>query len=304
MIIDRRQQTLLSLLLWLAIFFLENKTNFAQTTPNNQNCPAPALSRLKKHIVAAGETLESIANQYNLIPATLMGMNPELRQGQVRAGTEVIVPPYNGIRVEVPAQRTWRDVAEAYKIRPDLVYEINGCQENPRVVFLPGVNWSPAGNDVASGNPVLTGYPLPAVAPVIFGFGWRVHPLTGKVIFHSGLDLQATPGTPVLTAGDGTVAFAGQRDGYGNLIVINHQEGLQTRYAHLETIKVSTGQKIKQGMQLGTVGSTGNPDTKTPHLHFEVRYNSDLGWVAEDPTPYIQVANGQNNRVFSTQNSP
>ena len=292
------------LFVWLTIPSLAAKANTdSPGTANSENCPTPALSRFKNHFVAAGETLESIARQYNLIPATLMGLNPALRQGQVRAGTEVVIPPYNGIRVEVPANQTWQDVATTYNVRPALVYEVNGCQQNPRVVFLPGVNWSPGGSDVQLSG-VLAGYPLPAIAPIGFGYGWKLHPATRKVVFHSGIDLLAVAGTPVSVVGDGIVAFAGKRGDYGNLVVVNHSEGRQTRYSHLDSITVSTGQRVKQGEQLGTVGATGVPDIKDMHLHFEVRYNSDLGWVAEDPLPYLNVAQRQINGILSNEAKP
>ncbi|MER3476760.1 MAG: peptidase, partial [Leptolyngbya sp. ERB_1_2] len=66
-------------------------------------CPAPALSRLSRHTVKSGETLESIASRYNLIPATVMGLNPNVRSGKATVGQQLLIPPYNGIRVEVPA---------------------------------------------------------------------------------------------------------------------------------------------------------------------------------------------------------
>lgn len=298
--INKGQLTLLIALLWLNIPLFGVKANAVET--NNLNCPEPALSRLKKHLVAPGETIESIARLYNLIPATLMGINPSIRQGEVRAGSEIIVPPFNGIVVEVPANQTWRDVAAAYKVRDVLVYEANGCQENLRTVFLPGVNWSPAGSDNFVENTDLRGYPLPTVAPVVLGYGWLLHPSTRKVFFHSGLDLLASPGTPVLAAGDGVVAYAGDRGDYGYLVVLNHQEGQQTRYAHLDNITVTTGQSVRQGQQIGTVGSTGNPDIETAHLHFEIRYNSDLGWVAEDPKSYLRQMVGTVETPTQTSN--
>jgi murein DD-endopeptidase MepM/ murein hydrolase activator NlpD len=280
---------LASTLVWLIIPAWEVKAHLNQSAPIAQSatCPAPALSRLRKHLVALGETIESIARQYNLIPATLIGMNPPLQSGAARVGSELVIPPFNGIRVEVPANQTWRDVAATYKVREDVLFEVNGCQENPRVVFVPGVNWSPETAEVDSTDD-LTRYPLPAIASVGLRYGWQVNSITGKVVFHSGVDLLAAPGTPVLAAGDGTVAFAGEQGNYGNLVVVNHQEGRQTRYAHLDSIAVTTGQKIDRGEQLGTVGSTGIPDIKEPHLHFEVRYNSDLGWIAENPEPYLR----------------
>jgi murein DD-endopeptidase MepM/ murein hydrolase activator NlpD len=133
------------------------------------------------------------------------------------------------------------------------------------------------------------GYPLPSGATVALSYGWHQSLTTGKPTFHSGIDLLANPGTPVLSVEDGTVAFAGLQGNYGNLVVVNHQGGRQTRYAHLESVSVTTRQKVKTGDTLGTVGSTGRRDTDKPHLHFEVRYNSPQGWVAQDPEPNLKA---------------
>lgn len=259
------------------------------SNPSNDSraCPQPVLSRLIRRKVAPGETLESIAQQYNLIPVTLMGMNPALREGKVTVGSEIVIPPYNGIRVEVPRGQTWQNVAATYKVRADVLFEVNGCQKAPKVVFVPGVNWSP-GRPVVPVPGELAGYPLPAVATVALGYGWQIQPTTGKVFFHSGMDLLAADGTSVRAAGAGTVAFAGSQGNYGNLVVVNHQKGRQSRYAHLKSVAVTTGKTVKQGELLGTVGSTGNPTLTQPHLHFEVRYASPLGWVAEDPVSLLK----------------
>jgi murein DD-endopeptidase MepM/ murein hydrolase activator NlpD len=257
------------------------------------SCQA-ALSRLVRHKIAAGETLESIAQKYDLIPATLMGMNPVLRNGNTPVGAEIVVPPYNGIRVEVPAGQTIRDIAKTYNVRADVLFEVNGCQTTPKVAFVPGVNWSPnatsSGTGRAAGNPatVLTGYPLPGNATTLLGYGWRLRSTNGTVAFHSGVDLAAKPGTRVLAVADGTVAFAGNRDLYGNMVVINHQQGWQTRYAQLTSLKVKAGQTVRKGTPIGLVGQTGRPSSSDPHLHFELRSNSSLGWVAEDPARYLQ----------------
>ncbi|MBD1998222.1 M23 family metallopeptidase [Leptolyngbya sp. FACHB-541] len=252
-------------------------------------CPEPALSRVTRHRIAAGETLTSLSQRYNLIPATLMGMNPVLRDGNAPVGSEILVPPYNGIQVEVPAGSTWQALAELYGTRADVLFEVNGCQEAPRVVFVPGVNWSP--NQTATGTParvdgVLREYPLPATAFISTGYGWQLNSDNGNVAFHGGVDLTADRGTPVLAAGEGTVAFASNQGNYGNLVVINHSQGLQTRYAQLDSIDVEVGQTVRAGDRIGTVGNTGV--ATNPHLHFEIRSNSDLGWVAQDPGAYFQ----------------
>lgn len=264
----------------------------AQAT--DTTCPAPVLSRLVRHKIAPGETIATIAEKYNLIPATLLGLNPVLRSGKAPAGTAILVPPYNGIRVELQRNQSWRDIAKQYKVRPDVLFELNGCQAAPKVVFVPGVNWSP----VASPNQpvsqpakrILVGYPLPQKAGqsgVLLGYGWGILPLTGQVGFHGGVDLAAAPGTSVLAAGDGTIAFAGTQGAYGRMVVVNHAEGLQTRYAQLASVSVKAGQAVKRGQLLGKVGNSGRPSSKESHLHFEVRSRSQLGWVAENPEPLL-----------------
>lgn len=250
-------------------------------------CPPPALSRLKRHTIAPGETVQSIAQQYNLIPATLMGFNPVLRGGQAPVGRAIVIPPYNGIQVRVPAGWTWQKLATVYNVRADALFEVNGCQPTPPVAFVPGVNWSP-GRPANPTVALLQGYPLPAAAQELMGYGWQLHPVRGQVFFHSGVDLLAKVGTPVLSVGAGIVAYTGLQGNYGNLVVVNHPAGKQTRYAQLDRIVVKIGQRVQQGDVLGTVGTTGQPDLPDPHLHFEVRYQSNLGWVAEDPERYVK----------------
>jgi len=272
--------------------------NFNSANAAVDGCPTPALSRFQRHKVVRGETLETIAQRYNLIPTTIIGMNPALQNnGAATVGTVLQIPPYNGIVVEVPSGQTWRQVAAKYKIRADSLFEVNGCQQDPRIVFVPGVNWSPDGvvtkapvpTDTGTQNRVsLSGYPLAEVANVALAYGWQINPATGQVFFHSGVDLLAPIGTDVLAIAPGTVAFADDQGSYGKLVIINHGGGLQSRYAQLDSINVSVGQKVNKGDLLGTVGTSGTPSASQPHLHFEVRSSSSLGWVAQDPKGYLR----------------
>ncbi|MDY6937158.1 MAG: M23 family metallopeptidase [Cyanobacteriota bacterium] len=296
----RPRQSILFRFLWLNCAIALTLTNpigsaAAQNNSPEENsiCPPPALSRLTRHTIVPGETLLSIAAQYDLIEATLIGMNPILRRGSAPVGTEIFIPPYNGIPVEVPLGSTWSDLAEAYTVRADALFEVNGCQPPEGVVFVPGVNWSPSealgrGGTLKPATGALAAYPLPSDAEVVVDYGWVLTAGSPDVIFHSGLDLLAPEGTSVVSVEAGTVAFAGEQGIYGNLVVINHQQGKQTRYAHLESITVRVGEEVSAETPIGTVGTTGVPDTEEPHLHFEVRSNTDLGWVAEDPKEYLR----------------
>ncbi len=281
----------ISTLLWLTLSGA--RTIAQQPEEVDSACPKPILSRLISHKIAVGETTESIARKYHLNPATLLGLNPILQEGDAPIGTEILIPPVNGIRVEVPQGQTWKEIAANYKVRADVLFEANGCQPVPTTVFVPGINGPSPSSVTQNTDPSLVNqefsrYPLPGKPTIILAYGWQTQPQTGKFFFHSGLDLQALVGTKVFAVGDGTVAYASDRgNNYGNLVVINHDGGKQTRYAHLATITVKVGDKISAGTQIGTVGTSGIPDSKEPHLHFEVRSNSSQGWVAEDPESYL-----------------
>ena len=250
-------------------------------------CPAPALSRLTRHRVAPRETLDTIAQQYNLLSATIMGFNPAVQGGRVRVGQELVIPPYNGIRVRVAPGQTWAQVAQAYNRQADLLFEINGCVGTvPTEIFVPGVNWFPGVSPVATAEPPtrsspLQGYPLPERAEVVMNFGWQPAPDRDQVVFNTGVALATTAAAPVLAVGEGTVAFAGVDAVYGNLVVVNHADGLQTRYANLAQMAVVVGQSVRQGDRLGQVAPRAEQEDS--FLFFEVRLNSALGWVAQNP---------------------
>lgn len=125
---------------------------------------------------------------------------------------------------------------------------------------------------------------LPVDARVSSDFGPRIHPVTGEWKQHAGIDLAAPTGTPIGAAAAGTVTFAGVRGGYGNLVIIDHGDGTETRYAHQDTIAVRAGQQVAVGELLGTVGSTGM--STGPHLHLEVRRDGR----PVDPAPLFGLA--------------
>ena len=104
--------------------------------------------------------------------------------------------------------------------------------------------------------------------------GNRADPLTGEKDFHPGLDISADKGDPVYATADGKVTHAASAGNYGNLVIVEHGYGLETRYGHLSAFKVAHGQKVKRGDLLGLVGSTGR--TTGAHLHYEVRANGRI----------------------------
>jgi murein DD-endopeptidase MepM/ murein hydrolase activator NlpD len=122
---------------------------------------------------------------------------------------------------------------------------------------------------------------MPTTGVFTSGFGYRTDPLGRGRRFHSGQDIGAPMGTPIVAATAGTIAYAGWESGYGNYTCIDRGSGFATCYGHQSRILVTVGQQVQQGQQIGLVGSTGN--STGPHLHFEVRLNG----VPVDPVPYL-----------------
>lgn len=112
-------------------------------------------------------------------------------------------------------------------------------------------------------------------------FGWRSDPFTGKQSLHEGLDIGVWYNTPVLATGDGRIKFAGMKGSYGYLVIIDHGYGFETRYAHLNKVKVKKGQKVSRGDIIAYSGNTGR--SNGPHLHYEVRKNN----IPQNPRNYI-----------------
>ena len=112
-------------------------------------------------------------------------------------------------------------------------------------------------------------------------YGYRIHPITGKTDFHTGVDLGAAMGTPIRAAFAGTVTEVGESEIYGNYIVVTHSDTLSTRYCHCSEIVAPQGSVIRQGETIAKVGTTGL--STGPHLHFELKVDG----VNVDPEPFL-----------------
>lgn len=129
---------------------------------------------------------------------------------------------------------------------------------------------------------------IPSTRPVTTGwyssnYGYRIDPFTGQKAFHEGVDFMADPGTAIHAAGGGIVVYADTYAGYGNMIEIDHGNGLISRYAHASKLLAKVGDVVMKGQKIGEVGSTGR--STGPHLHFEVRHRG----APQNPEHYLHL---------------
>jgi murein DD-endopeptidase MepM/ murein hydrolase activator NlpD len=141
-----------------------------------------------------------------------------------------------------------------------------------------GISTGPITGPLPSGGGQLA---WPAVGSVTSPYGYRIHPIFGYSRLHTGLDIGAGYGSPVVASANGVVAYVGTMSGYGNVVVIDHGGGMATTYNHLSAFSVSSGESVRRGETIAAVGCTGW--CTGPHLHFEVRLNGS----PVDPMPYL-----------------
>ena len=141
----------------------------------------------------------------------------------------------------------------------------------------------PAMGSYAS-NGMLALRPITSSARMSSGFGYRIHPVTGKSQFHKGMDFAAPIGTPIYATGNGVVTFSGWGTGYGRYVEVDHGNGTVTRYAHTSANYVNVGDTVYANQQIAAVGNTGR--STGAHLHYEVRQNGQ----AVNPQTYLAMA--------------
>ena len=261
-----------------------------------------------QHHVQEGETLDSIAAQYGLQVETLAWSNNVRYVQVIYPGEEVTVLPVDGVYHIVRGGQTVTQIAERYEVAAHDILDSSFNRfatgttaatllpSNMRLVVPGGVGeailWQPTvtiqhgagssaeditgatvayyGGSGSCGQVVNPGGGAAWVRPMALGtYTW----VRGYSLIHSGVDLSAAPGTPVLAANGGRVIFAGWNDyGYGYTIILAHGP-FTTLYGHLSEIYVSCRQDVAPGQIIGGVGNTGN--STGPHLHFEIRYGTD-----------------------------
>lgn len=238
------------------------------------------------YVVAKGDTLYTIAGAHNTTVASICAINGIDSADAIIPGQHLtIVKNATALVRRVARGDTLWDIARAYGTTVEAIVRANRLSGDViipgqlliiPVAQIPKQTWA-----VAS---AFKGVPLewPVVGRITSAFGWRVHPITGLRHFHEGLDIAAPIGSEVRAVAAGRVTFVGYLSGYGRVVVIEHGNGLTTRYAHLSATSVNTGSRVETGQIIGRVGDSGY--ATGPHLHFEVR----LDGQALDPRKFLR----------------
>ena len=272
---------------------------------NHTNLPAKARNQVQRYTVQENDTIIGIGEQFNLKPSTILWGNPYTLSDDphaLLAGLEINILPVDGVYYEWHDGDGLNGVSDVFGVTPEdiidfpangLSRETIGDYSNPNIrpgtwLVIPGgsrafVNWSAP--LITRENPAVASIYGPGACQAVtdgpLGSGVFIWPTTETWISgydydegtnHRAIDIAGSLGNSVFAADAGVVVYAGWNNhGYGNVVMIDHGNGWQTLYAHLDSYNVDCGYYVFKGDTIAALGTTGN--SSGPHLHYEMRYN-------------------------------
>lgn len=247
----------------------------AETTENSSRDTIPlALTEQfawQTYRVRSGDTLLGIAKSFNLSIDAIVALNNITSARSLRSGMILKIPNMDGIPYTVKKGDSLSKISKTWGIPLEAILDANDLSSDVispgTKLFLPGARLSALEIKRVLGNLFV----FPVSGSISSPYGWRNDPFTGVRRFHAAIDIAQNPGVPVGAAMEGRVSATGFNPVYGNYVIINHDGGYQTMYAHLDTIRVKKGDRIQQKQAIGTVGNTGY--STGPHLHFALFKN-------------------------------
>lgn len=182
----------------------------------------------------------------------------ELAELEIRRGVQAEIQAELQTRID-----EWQREADQRAREADELTQLIKDKQAEQLGFDPG----------DPGSASIEGFIMPTAGSVGSKFGLRVHPIFGTTRMHSGVDIGAPSGQAIWASKEGRVIFAGVKGGYGNTVIVQHEGGVATLYAHMSALRTSEGEFVDAGEIIGLVGSTGW--STGPHLHFETRVNGE-----------------------------
>lgn len=256
--------------------------NEASLTREELVLPATELPRVEQkkeerpsifvHKVHAGETLWDIANAYGITVDTILSANELRNPNMLSVGQELQILSVKGVLHQVATGESLWEIAERYKISIDEIAKANAISDPSRLqpnakLVIPGATRLMPRDVLVVNGQLQRAFDWPVKGRISSPFGVR----WGKM--HNGTDIAVPSGTPVKAAANGRVTFAGWNGGYGILVIVDHGNGIETRYAHNSRLNVKVGQNVDRGQVVAYSGNTGV--STGPHVHFEIRQRNN-----------------------------
>ena len=240
----------------------------------------PISDAISVYEVKKGDTIEDVAKLFDVSVNTIMWAN-NLSSRKITKGDTLIILPITGIKHNVKKGDTIASIAKKYRADEGDVAIYNGLAVDTALsvgdtIIVPDgeidiVQTSKPKAPKTKKSRILNSYVYSTPS------GFLIRPIVGGrktqgLHGHNGIDLASSVGAPILASASGRIIAAkvgGYNGGYGNMIIVSHENGVQTVYAHLKAVNVTVGQEVSQGQVIGELGNTGR--STGPHLHFEVR---------------------------------
>ncbi|MFW5998281.1 MAG: peptidoglycan DD-metalloendopeptidase family protein [Halanaerobiaceae bacterium] len=236
--------------------------------------------------VKSGDYLQKIADSFNVSVKEIIKLNNIKNPDVIKVGQELKIPAdeTDEIKYTISQGDTLSEIAKKYGVTKEEIISLNNIKDPNKIypgenIIIPSEsrkedkNTKKAlsrNNTSTSSN---TNYIWPVQGKLTSSYGWREHPIDNEKHFHKGIDISLSPGSPIYAVEEGKVTFSGWSEGYGNLIILEHQNNIKTYYAHNMKLLVKEDKKVEKGKIIALSGSSGK--TNGPHLHFEIRKNND-----------------------------
>jgi murein DD-endopeptidase MepM/ murein hydrolase activator NlpD len=233
------------------------------------------IDRIKVHTVRSGETLWDIAQKHGINIDSLIGANNISNMNSIKPGQEFKILPVKGILYRVSPGESIASISNKFNISPQTILKDNNIKNKSNLkidqtLILRGAKPEFSYRDRLEKKFM---YPIKTRITSYYGPRW------GRM--HEGIDFAAPMGSPIRAVSSGRVVFSGWAGGYGKVVIIEHQKGLRTLYAHNSQLLVREGEMVGKGEVISRSGNTGN--STGPHLHFEVQVNGR----PENPLNYL-----------------
>jgi murein DD-endopeptidase MepM/ murein hydrolase activator NlpD len=219
--------------------------------------------------VQRGDSVSAIAQKFEVSVGAIIASNDIRNARTLREGTTLRIPNIDGIPYQIKSGDSLVKIAASYNVPLEVILDVNDIKSDNIIagetIFIPGARMNDIDLRLSLGELFI--YPVQSRV-VTSPYGMRRDPISGALNFHTGIDLRADTGTTVMAALDGVISVVSENWLYGKYIIMTHDNGYKTLYAHLNSYAVRQGERVARGRKIAESGNTGY--STGPHLHFSI----------------------------------